>query len=93
MQQVHTFKLSFHVHHCDSTVLSHCVPQVGSTALMWASYSGHTAVVQLLLTSGAQVNLQDAVVRHKHCMLDSCHLAFLIPQFIFSKQCIMRQSR
>ena len=59
---------------------------------MLASYSGLTDVVQLLLTSGAQVNLQDAVVRHKHCMHDSCHLAFLIPQFIFSKQCIIRQS-
>ena len=73
------------------TVLSHCVPQNGLTALMWASYSGHTAVVQLLLTSGAQVNLQSKV-RHKHCMHNSCHLAFLIPQFIFSNQCIMRQS-
>ena len=70
--------------------MSHCVPQYGWTALMLASHSGHTDVVQLLLTSGAQVDLQDVVVRH---MLDSCHLAFLIPQFIFRKQCIMRQSR
>ena len=74
------------------TVLSHCVPQNGLTALMCASDKGHTAVVQLLLTSGAQVNLQDAVVRHKHCMHNSCHLAFPITQFIFSNQCIMRQS-
>ena len=45
------------------TVLSHSVPQWGWTALMMASESGHTAVVQLLLSSGAQLDLQD-VVRH-----------------------------
>ena len=45
------------------TVLSHSVLQGGSTALMKASGSGHTAVVQLLLSSGAQVDLQDKV-RH-----------------------------
>ena len=33
------------------------------TALMLASGSGHTDVVQLLLSSGAQVDLQDEV-RH-----------------------------
>ena len=46
------------------TVLSHSVPQGGKTALMWASFSGHTDVVQLLLSSGAQVDLQDTLVRH-----------------------------
>ena len=45
------------------TVLSHSVPQSGWTALMKASDSGHTAVVQLLLSSGAQVDLRDWV-RH-----------------------------
>ena len=45
------------------TVLSHSVPQYGRTALMEASRSGHTDVVQLLLSSGAQVDLQDKV-RH-----------------------------
>ena len=45
------------------TVLSHSVPQSGRTALMLASERGHTAVVQLLLSSGAQVDLQDKV-RH-----------------------------
>ena len=57
------FNCLFHVHHCDSTVLSHCVPQDGVTALLVASFKGHTDVVQLLLSSGAQVDLQDAVVR------------------------------
>ena len=47
------------------TVLSHSVPQDGETALMWASGSGHTDVVQLLLSSGAQVDLQDEV-RHNN---------------------------
>ena len=38
-------------------------PQDGQTALMLASDSGHIDVVQLLLFSGAQVDLQDEV-RH-----------------------------
>ena len=45
------------------TVLSHSVPQWGETALMKANVSGRTDVVQLLLSSGAQVDLQDKV-RH-----------------------------
>ena len=57
---MYTFQL---VHHCDSTVLSHCVPQNGVTALMCASVSGHTYVVQLLLSEGAKVDLQSKV-RH-----------------------------
>ena len=43
------------------TVSSHSVPQNGMTALMWASGSGHTDVVQLLLSSGAKVDLQTEV--------------------------------
>ena len=43
--------------------LSHCVPQNGVTALMLASLSGHTDVVQLLLSEGAKVDLEDKV-RH-----------------------------
>ena len=65
LQQVYTFHC-FLVpcsSHVIVTVLSHSVPQFGSTALMLASASGHSAVVQLLLSSGAQVDLQD-VVRH-----------------------------
>ena len=53
----------FHVHHVILTVSSHSVPQWGSTALMEASISGRTDVVQLLLSSGAKVDLQDKV-RH-----------------------------
>ena len=45
------------------TVLSHCVPQNGMTALMMASAYGKTEVVQELLSGGAQVDLQDEV-RH-----------------------------
>ena len=58
------FNCRFHVHHCDSSVLSHCVPQDGWTALMYASDSGHTYVVQLLLSSGPQVDLKDEVRRN-----------------------------
>ena len=43
------------------TVSSHSVPQSGRTALMRASGSGHTDVVQLLLSSGAQVDLETEV--------------------------------
>ena len=39
-------------------------PQNGQTALMLASDGGHIDVVQLLLSSGAQVDLQDEV-RHR----------------------------
>ena len=46
-----------------SNTLSHYIPQDGRTALMLASDSGHTDVVKLLLSSGAQVDLQDKV-RH-----------------------------
>ena len=63
LQQVYTFHC-FLVpcsSHVIVTVLSHSVPQYGSTALMCASYSGHTDVVQLLLSSGAQVDLQEMV--------------------------------
>ena len=38
-------------------------PQDGQTALMLASDGGHIHVVQLLLSSGAQADLQDEV-RH-----------------------------
>jgi len=47
------------------TVLSRSVLQRGRTALMLAGGSGHTVVVQLLLSSGAQVDLQDEV-RHNN---------------------------
>ena len=39
-------------------------PQGGRTVLTMASVRGHTDVVQLLLSSRAQVDLQDTVVRH-----------------------------
>ena len=45
------------------TVSSHSVPQWDRTALMVASDRGRTGVVQLLLSSGAQVDLQTEV-RH-----------------------------
>ena len=54
------------------TVLSHSVPQYGWTALMWASGSGHTDVVQLLLSSGAQVDLQTEVrhnINHRRALV------------------------
>ena len=42
---------------------SHCVPQYGNTALMEASGSGCTDSVHVLLSAGAQVDLQNKV-RH-----------------------------
>ena len=61
---MYTFQLSVFMLITNNTVLFHSVPQDGWTALMLASDSGHTDVVQLLLSSGAQVDLQDEV-RHK----------------------------
>ena len=43
------------------SVYSHCVPQDGGTALMWASVMGHTDTVRALLSAGAQADLQDEV--------------------------------
>ena len=43
--------------------LFYFVPQYGMTACMWASVRGHTDVLQLFLSSGAQVDLQNEV-RH-----------------------------
>ena len=45
------------------TVLSHCVPQSGMTALMRASRWGESEVVRELLSGGAKVDLQTEV-RH-----------------------------
>ena len=46
------------------TVLSHCVPQCGGTALIWASRRGDIDNIRELLSGGAEVDLQDEV-RHK----------------------------
>ena len=35
--------------------------QDGWSALMWAGYKGHTAVVQILLDKGASIDLQNKV--------------------------------
>ena len=45
----------------DLVVSMCCVPQDGFTGLMGASRSGHTDVVQLLLSSGSKVDLQNKV--------------------------------
>ena len=45
------------------TVLSHCVLQVGDTALIWASYNSNADIIRDLITGGAQLDLQDEV-RH-----------------------------
>ena len=49
---------------CVIYCLFYSVPQFGRTALMSASVRGHTDVVKLLLSSGAQVDLQDEVRHH-----------------------------
>ena len=46
----------------------HLCPQIGNTALLHAAHQGHIDVVDLLLTHGASVNLQNDVrmnVGHK----------------------------
>ena len=59
LQQVYTSIFCFHI----LSTLCFILSQDGWTALMLASDSGHTDVVKLLLSSGAQVDLQDKV-RH-----------------------------
>ena len=49
-----------HIQYCGGAL---CLIQDGWSALMLASDSGHTEVVQLLLSSGAKVDLQNKV-RH-----------------------------
>ena len=59
-QDVYTYITAalFHIHqHC----CSHCVPQDGWTALMLASSDGHKDTVSVLLSAGAQADLQDEV--------------------------------
>ena len=58
------------------TVLSHSVLQRGWTALMLAGSSGHTHVVQLLLSSEAQVDLQDKVRDNINYFNALNHIAF-----------------
>ena len=48
---------------CETFAIIRLSPQDCQTALMLASDSGHTEVVQLLLSSGAKVDLQNKV-RH-----------------------------
>ena len=50
---------------------SHCVPQFGTTALMEASGSGCTDSVHVLLSAGAQVDLQNKV-RHSIYISNVC---------------------
>ena len=52
------------------TVLSHCVPQDGMTALILASVYGESEVVQELLSGGAQVDLLTQVRQHQLLTID-----------------------
>ena len=36
--------------------------QTGRTLLLWASFSGHRAVVELLIENGADTNIADEVM-------------------------------
>ena len=54
-----------HIHQC------HCfVPQIGEAALMWASSRGHSDAIKVLLSAGAQIDLQDKV-RRSICVLQT----------------------
>ena len=72
--------------HVILTVSSHSVPQDGRTALMWASISGHTDVVQLLLSSGAQVDLQDKVRHNIKYIVPKSNLT--VVHFLMSNNCL-----
>ena len=55
----------------------HFVPQYGMTACMWAIVRGHTNVVQLFLSIGAHVDLQNEVRHNIHHQYEACQLFFL----------------
>ena len=61
LQQVYTIQLPVFL--LIPAIIPVLSPQDGQTALMLASDSGHIVVVQLLLSNGAQVDMQDKV-RH-----------------------------
>jgi len=56
--------------HVLSLFCSHCVPQVGKTALMEASSHGHSDAIQVLISAGAEVDLQ-AKVSCSICVLQT----------------------
>ena len=43
------------------SIIIHSSFQYGRSSLMWASEKGHEEVVKILLSAGAQVDLQDNV--------------------------------
>jgi hypothetical protein len=45
---------------CSKVSVLGCV-QCGQTALIWASWKGHTAIAQALIGAGADLDLQDEV--------------------------------
>jgi len=55
---------------CVVTVLLSLCSQIGRTALMWASWAGHTDAARILLSAGAKVDLQD-MVRYSICVLQT----------------------
>ena len=64
------------------TVLSYFVSQYGMTACMWAIVRGHTGVVQLFLSIGTHVDLQNEVRHDIHHQYEPCQLLFHITLFI-----------
>ena len=38
-----------------------CILQGGKTALIWASYEGHSEIISLLLKAGARTDIQEKV--------------------------------
>ena len=58
------------------TVTLHFVPQYGMTACMWATIRGHTDVLQLFLSSGAHLDLQNEVRHNIHHQYEPCQLFF-----------------
>ena len=77
-----TLHCPFPVYHCDSTVLSYFVLQYGMTAYMWAIVRGHTDVLQLFLSIGAHVDLQNEVRHSIHHQYEPCQFFFNITLFI-----------
>ena len=66
---------------------SHCVPQFGNTALMEASGSGCADSVHVLLSAGAQVDLQNKVRRSTYLCPDDRRPTSSIIHLLYWMQC------
>jgi hypothetical protein len=55
-----------------TVIICECSQREGKTALMWASYGGHSDTVRVLVELGASVEAVDKVNIHAHALACTC---------------------